>query len=197
MLRLHPTTLTITTAELRELDRRYSRKNRLRNGPKPDAHTRRTDASPPRADDDESTDVNDVPTPTSSTPSQVADEDAAPMVAPVQSDSTTPSHTPSGTTTEEEEDDHQDEDNAAFSDMEDPESALDLTPRAESSSGKTRHLATNHSAPGPPDLPPPFSQTPRSRTISSTRIANEGDHLQGSPPLPSRDFGGAQEDEDD
>jgi hypothetical protein len=67
---------------------------------------------------------------------------------------------------EEEEEDDQDEDNAAFSDMDDPESALDLTPRAESSSGKTRHLSTNYSAPGPPDLPPPFSQTPRSRAIS-------------------------------
>ncbi|CAH0020436.1 unnamed protein product [Clonostachys rhizophaga] len=195
MLRLHPTTLTITSAELRDLDRRYSRKHRLKNSPKPNAHSRYTDASPPRADDDESTDVNDVPTPASSTPSQVADEDAASIVAPLQSDST-PSHTPPGTTTEEEEEDDQDEDNAAFSDLDDPESALDLTPRAESSSGKTRHLSTNHSAPGPPDLPPPFSQTPRSRAIGSTVTVNQEDHLQESPPLPSRDLGGVQEDGD-
>jgi hypothetical protein len=98
MLRLHPTTLTITSAELRDLDRRYPQRNRLRNSPKQDAHPRCTGASPPTADDDESTDVNDIPTPASSAPSQVADEDAALFVAPVQSDSTPP-HTPPGTTT--------------------------------------------------------------------------------------------------
>ncbi|CAH0041597.1 unnamed protein product [Clonostachys solani] len=218
MLRLHPTTLTITSAELRDLDRRYPQRNRLRNSPKQDAHTRCTDASPPTADDDESTDVNDIPTPASSTPSQVADEDAALFVAPVQSDSTPP-HTPPGTTTEEEEEEveDEDEDNVAFSDMDDPESALDLTPRAESSSGKTRHVVTNNNAPRPLDLPPPFSQTPRSRAISvrmqvvteelgikltsSQQVTvNQGDHLiikQESLPLPSRDLGGVQEDEDD
>ncbi|VUC19799.1 unnamed protein product [Clonostachys rosea] len=189
MLRLHPTTLTITAAELRELDRRYAQRNQLKNSPRQNANTHCTEASPPGADDDESTDVNDIPTPASSTPSQVSIAQASPTLIQW-------SNVIACVEEEEEEADGEDEDNAAFSDMADLESALDLTPRAKSSSSKTRHFARNHSTPRPPDLPPPFSQTPRSRVISSTMTINQGDHLQDSPPLPSRDIGGGQEDMD-